>query len=323
MSCDYSVNAPTSLRIVFAGTSAFALPALNRLLGAGAPPLAVLTQPDRPAGRGRRIQAGPVKQAALGAGISVHQPPSLKHADVTHWLASLQPDLLIVVAYGLMLPPEILQVPQFGCWNIHASLLPRWRGAAPIQRAIEAGDKLSGVCIMRMDEGLDTGPILACEAIIIAADETGGSLHDRLAELGADKMLQCVQRLAAGEPTRAIAQKDTGITYAAKLKKAEAEIDWNLDAPALERKVRAFNPWPVAWCDIEGERTRIWSARALDSASHGPPGVMIAATADGIDVATASGLLRLLRLQRPGGRPLNAAEYVNARRLASPTRKPG
>ncbi len=312
---------PIPLRIVFAGTPGFAVPALNRLVSAGSAPLAVMTQPDRPAGRGRKIQPSPIKQAALAAGIPVYQPASLKDPEVTPWLAGLQPDLLIVVAYGLILPPEILEVPRFGCWNIHASLLPRWRGAAPIQRAIEAGDKLTGVCIMQMDEGLDSGPILACEATVITADETGKSLHDRLAQMGADNLLQCVQRRAAGEPVRAVAQKDSGISYAAKLEKTEAELDWTADAATLERKVRAFNPWPVAWCELSGERTRIWSARALTSSSQHPPGEIVAASPDGIDVATSDGLLRLLRLQRPGGREQSAGEFLNARHLPAAASK--
>lgn len=304
-------------RIVYAGTPDFAVPALKRLISGGWPPLAVLTQPDRPAGRGRKIQSSPVKQAALAAGISVQQPVSLKDREVYRWLAELQPDLLIVVAYGLILPREILQLPRLGCWNIHASLLPRWRGAAPIQRAIEAGDTQSGVCIMQMDEGLDTGPILSRQVITLAVDETGGSLHDRLAELGAETLLRCVHSWSNDEAATVVAQGDTDITYAAKLDKATAELDWNLETAILERKVRAFNPWPVAWCDIAGERTRVWAARVLPALRQPTPGVIVAATAEGIDIATADGVLRLTQLQRPGGRPLSASEYHNARQLRS------
>jgi methionyl-tRNA formyltransferase len=317
------VTTVKSLRIVFAGTPGFAVPALNQLITRGWPPLAVLTQPDRPAGRGRKMQASPVKQAALTAGIAVLQPSSLKDREICRWLVSLQPDLLIVVAYGLILPREILAAPRFGCWNIHASLLPRWRGAAPIQRAIEAGDETSGVCIMQMDEGLDTGPILARQAVVLAADETGGSLHDRLAILGADILLQCLRGLANGDAMTAVAQQHSGITYAAKLQKGEAELDWQLGALALERKVRAFNPWPVAWCDLAGERTRVWAASPLAAPSQQHlPGAIVAASAPGIDVATGDGLLRLLRLQRPGGRQLSAAEYLNARKPTSILAKP-
>ena len=313
------MSAVTPLRTVFAGTPEFAVPALERLIAAGLPPLAVLTQPDRPAGRGRKMHASPVKLAALAAGIPVHQPSSLNDGELLHWLTGLRLDLLIVVAFGQLLPPEILQLPRFGCWNIHASLLPRWRGAAPIQRAIEAGDKVTGICIMQMDQGLDTGPIVACEATVVAPDETGGSLHDRLAKLGADNLLQCLQRLAKGEPMKAIAQKSSGVTYAAKLTKAEAELDWKLDAPILERKVRALNPWPVAWCELGDERTRIWAARALSVTSPHAPGQIVAATPEGIDVATSKGQLRLLRLQRPGGRQLSAAEFLNSRPLIPAT----
>jgi methionyl-tRNA formyltransferase len=308
--------AAATLRIVFAGTPDFAVPALQRLIDNGFAPIAVLTQPDRPAGRGRQLQASPVKLAARAAGIAVHQPASLNQVDATNWLAGMQPDLLIVVAYGLMLPRAILAIPRHGCWNIHASLLPRWRGAAPIQRAIEAGDERSGVCIMQMDEGLDTGPTLACRATVIAPDETGGSLHDRLAALGAETLLQCVSGLAQGQPVRAVAQPEVGVTYAAKLNKAEAELDWKSAALTLERKVRAFNPWPVAWCNLAGERTRIWAALALPApAQSHEPGTIIAIQPAGIDVTSAAGVLRLQRLQRPGGRPLSAAEYLNARRL--------
>jgi len=220
---DACVSAPASLRIVFAGTPEFAVPALETLIRGGLAPLAVLTQPDRPAGRGRKLQSSPVKQVALEAGLSVQQPTSLKDDGFTRWLTALQPDLLIVVAYGLLLPPAVLRLPSFGCWNIHASLLPRWRGAAPIQRAIESGDDVTGVCIMQMEEGLDTGPVLACETATIAADETAGSLRDRLASLGADILLHCVQRLAKGEHITAVPQEKSGVTYAAKLTNAEAE----------------------------------------------------------------------------------------------------
>jgi len=311
------VSESTSPRIIFAGTPEFAVPSLNRLVEAELAPLAVLTQPDRPSGRGRRVQPGPVKQAAVSAGLSVHQPASLNDQEVAEWLTGQSPDVLIVVAYGQILPRDILQIPRFGCWNIHASLLPRWRGAAPIQRAIEAGDDLTGVCIMQMDEGLDTGPVLASRSTRIAADETGGSLHDRLALLGAEVLVHCVQNLRTGQPMSAVAQPSSGITYAAKLSKAEAELDWNLDAIVLERKVRAFNPWPVAWCELCGERTRIWSAQAIASAAGHPPGGIVGATGSGIDIATGKGSLRLLSLQRPGGRPLGAAEFLNARPMVA------
>ena len=304
------------LRIVFAGTPAFAVPALESLIHGGHRPLAVLTQPDRPAGRGRKLQASPVKLAAEAAGLPVLQPLGLKDPEANHSLEKLSPDLIVVVAYGLILPRDILELPRHGCWNIHASLLPRWRGAAPIQRAIEAGDLETGVCIMQMDAGLDTGPVLKRTAIPIAHDETGGSLHDKLAELGATALLDCVNGLNEGGVAEAVPQPTSGISYAAKLNKSEAELDWKQPAIALERKVRAFNPSPVTWCELAGERTRIWSARALDVESTREPGALTAANGLGIDVATGKGELRLLRLQRPGGKEMTAAEYLRARPLA-------
>jgi methionyl-tRNA formyltransferase len=222
---------------------------------------------------------------------------------------------MIVVAYGLILPREILQIPTHGCWNIHASLLPRWRGAAPIQRAIEAGDEKSGVCIMQMDAGLDTGAVLLRRSVAIAPADTGGSLHDRLADLGATTLLDCLQQLLAGRLPPPLAQEQDGVTYAAKVDKTEAEIDWSKDAITLERRVRAFNPWPMSWCVISGERTRIQAALALREPCEHPPGTIVGASADGIDVATASGVLRILQLQRPGGRELSQAEYLHGVKL--------
>lgn len=303
------------LRIVFAGTPGFAVPALGRLATSGFRPLAVLTQPDRRAGRGQKLQASPIKQAATDLDIPVRQPASLNDPGFTSWLAELRPDLLIVVAYGLILPRQVLDIPKYGCWNIHASLLPRWRGAAPIQRAIEAGDAETGVCIMQMDEGLDTGSILLRQVENIAPGDTAATLHDRLAELGAASLLDCLQQLAMGKPPTAVSQATSGVTYAAKLEKAGAQLNWSLDAVTLERRVRAFNPWPVAWCELSGERTRIWAARALAGPATQPPGTIVSATAAGIDIVAAKGLLRLLQLQRPGGRQLSAAEYINARPL--------
>jgi len=300
------------LRILFAGTPDFAVPPLRRLVSSGYAPMAVLTQPDRPAGRGRKLHASPVKQAAREAGIAVYQPASLRDIDTRKLLEGLAPDLMVVVAYGLILPPEILDLPMHGCWNIHASLLPRWRGAAPIQRAIEAGDSESGVCIMQMDEGLDTGPVIRRDRLLLAQHETGGSLHDRLSELGARALVGCLDRLARGEALRATPQDDSGVTYARKLEKSEAGIDWSEAAETLERRVRAFNPWPVAWCLAEGERTRVWNARRIETDHDSPPGTVLAAGKDGIDVATGRQVLRLLELQRPGKRRMSAADYLNA-----------
>jgi methionyl-tRNA formyltransferase len=275
--------------------------------------VAVYTQPDRPAGRGRKLAASPVKAAALAAGIPVEQPESFKVEADRDRLAAYAPDLMVVVAYGLILPRKVLAIPRLGCWNVHASLLPRWRGAAPIQRAILAGDDESGVDLMQMEAGLDTGPVLVERRTPIATDETGGSLHDRLSALGADALAEGLRRTMAGETLAARIQAETGVEYAHKLDKAEARLDFQLPAIALERKVRAFNPWPVAEADVAGERLRIWSARALDSTSSVEPGQVIAATRDGIDIACASGVLRLTSVQRPGGRPIGAADYLNAR----------
>jgi methionyl-tRNA formyltransferase len=304
-----------NLQLIFAGTPDFAVPALQRLLGHGFRPLAVLTQPDRPAGRGRRLQASPVKQAAEAANIPVHQPVSLAGIDAAEQISALQPDLLIVIAYGLILPPTILNVPVHGCWNIHASLLPRWRGAAPIQRAIEAGDSETGVCIMQMDEGLDTGPVLHRVTVPIGESETGGSLHDKLAEAGADALLSCVEALARGAPPEPVRQAEQGLSYARKLLKAEAQINWREPAQQLERQVRAFNPWPVAWCIINQERTRIWRAAHEKRDHDKEPGTVLKADKAGMEIATGEQILRLLELQRPGGKRISAAEYLNSRSL--------
>ena len=304
-----------SLRILFAGTPDFSVPPLQRLIAEDFPPVAVLTQPDRPAGRGRRLQASPVKHSAITAGIAVHQPVTLRDATARDLISNLAPDLMIVVAYGLILPAEILRLPKYGCWNIHASLLPRWRGAAPIQRAIEAGDSESGVCIMQINEGLDTGPVIHRVSIALDEEETGGSLHDRLAELGACALLECVYKLSRGALLKAEPQPDSGITYARKLKKAEAQIDWSEHAEALQRRIRAFNPWPVAWCMMGGERTRIWKSSVVTEAHESKPGTVLSTGKNGIEIATGKYVLRLLELQRPGKRRMSAADYLNAKTL--------
>jgi methionyl-tRNA formyltransferase len=301
------------LRVVFAGTPDFSVACLEACLASGAEVVAVYTQPDRPAGRGRKLAASPVKAAALAAGIPVEQPESFKAEADRDRLAAYAPDLMVVVAYGLILPRKVLAIPRLGCWNVHASLLPRWRGAAPIQRAILAGDDESGVDLMQMEAGLDTGPVLIERRTAIAADETGGSLHDRLSSLGADALAEGLRRTMAGETLASRIQAEAGVEYAHKLDKAEARLDFRLPAIALERKVRAFNPWPVAEADVAGERLRIWSARALDLVPGAEPGQVVAATRDGIDIACASGTLRLTTVQRSGGRPIGAADYLNAR----------
>jgi methionyl-tRNA formyltransferase len=312
------------LRIVFAGTPDFAAVPLRAMVESGFAPLEVLTQPDRKAGRGLKLQQSAVKRVAVDSDIAVDQPETLRSAAFQDWLARLEPDLMVVVAYGLILPKSVLDVPRHGCWNIHASLLPRWRGAAPIQRAIEAGDSHSGVCIMQMDAGLDTGAVLARATIAMAEDETGGSLHEKLAQIGADTLLQCLRQLESGMAPDAIPQALEGITYAHKLDKAEAEIDWHEPAELIERRIRAFNPFPVCWCDIAGERTRIWQAREepAGAAPPAPAGSLLSAGADGLVIACGEGRLRLTQLQRPGGRPLSAREYLQGRSLAAGLRLP-
>ena len=304
------------LRLVFAGTPDFAVPCLDACRASGAEVVAVYTQPDRPAGRGRKLTPSPVKHAALDAGLAVAQPESLKPAEAREALAALRPDLLVVVAYGLILPRKVLALPRHGCWNVHASLLPRWRGAAPIQRAIEAGDAETGVCLMRMEKGLDTGPVLLSQRTPIGEAETGGELHDRLALLGAQVLADGLGLLRAGMQPVAVPQPDSGATYAHKLDKAEAKLDWTQPAATLARKVRAFQPWPVAEAQLDGERVRIHAAEALPEAHAAAPGTVLRASRDGIDVACGEGALRLLRVQREGGKPVAVGDYLNARPLA-------
>ena len=306
------------MRLVFAGTPEFAVPSL--LAAAGRHEVvAVYTQPDRPAGRGRALTPSPVKRAALERGIPVLQPESLRSQVARDALAALQPDLLVVVAYGLILPPKILAIPQFGCWNVHASLLPRWRGAAPIQRAIEAGDTRTGVCLMQMEAGLDTGPVLLSQPLEIGAGETGGQLHDRLAALGAQVLADGLGLLRAGMRPVPRPQLADGVTYAHKLDKAEAKLDWSQPATTLANKVRAFNPWPMAEAMVAGERLRIHAAGALALDHAAAPGTLLSAGRDGLDVACGQGTLRIRTLQREGGKAITAADFLNARRdLQSP-----
>jgi methionyl-tRNA formyltransferase len=305
----------TQLRVVFAGTPDFAVPHLLACRRAGVEVAAVYTQPDRPAGRGRKLMASPVKQAALDAGLRIEQPENFKSRAEREQLASYAPDLIVVVAYGLILSKTVLQIPRLGCWNMHASLLPRWRGAAPIQRAILAGDAQTGVCLMQMEAGLDSGPVLLEKAIDIARDATGGSLHDQLAELGAELLADGLDRVLARTDMPARPQSHDGVVYAHKLDKSEAKIDWGDAADALERKVRAFDPWPIAEADISGETVRIWQAVSLpsDAAPGAVIGSIVAAGRDGIDVACGTGVLRILQLQRAGGRRITATDYLNAR----------
>ncbi len=306
-----------ALRIVFAGTPGFAVPSL-RAAAAGGEVVAVYTQPDRPAGRGRGLAASPVKQAALELGLPVRQPATLRTVEARAGLRELRPDLMVVVAYGLLLPPKVLEIPRFGCWNVHASLLPRWRGAAPIQRAIEAGDADTGVCLMQMEAGLDTGPVLLARATAIGETETSGQLHDRLAVLGAEALAEGLALLRAGRLPQAVPQAEAGVSYAHKLEKSEALLDWTQPALVLARKVRAFGPWPIAEAELAGERLRIHAAEALPLAHAASAGTLLAASRDGLDVACGEGALRIRSLQRAGGRVITAADYLNARRDLKP-----
>jgi methionyl-tRNA formyltransferase len=301
-----------SLRIVFAGTPEFAVPAL-RACAARGEVVAVYTQPDRPAGRGRQLQLSSVKQTALELGLPVLQPLNFKSEEALEVLRSHAADLMVVVAYGLILPQTVLDAPRLGCWNVHASLLPRWRGAAPIQRAIEAGDAVTGVCLMQMEKGLDTGPVLLQLKTPVGPNDNGGSLHDRLAQLGAEVLRDGLTLARAGMTLQAEAQPEAGLTYARKIDKAEAKLDWSLAAKNLADKIRAFSPWPVAETELQGERVRVYQAVVLGDDSGKPPGTVLAAGKEGIDIACGQGTLRLLALQRDGGRVQSAAEYLNAR----------
>ncbi len=302
------------LNIVYAGTPEFATTALAALIESPHNIIAVYTQPDRPAGRGRKLTASPVKELALQHGIEVYQPESLKDPAEQEKLAALKPDLMVVAAYGLLLPEAVLNTPRLGCLNIHASLLPRWRGAAPIQRAILAGDNETGITIMQMDIGLDTGDMLYKLTTPIEAEDTAQTLHDRLAELGAKAIVEALEQLQAGTLSSE-KQDESQANYAKKLYKEEAQIDWHKPAIEIARQVAAFNPWPVAQSKNGEETLRIWNATAIDEQSDKTPGSVVNADKQGIDVACGNGKVRITRLQRPGGKPQSAAEYLNAHRL--------
>ena len=302
------------MRLIFAGTPEFAAHALRALLHAGHDVALVLTQPDRPAGRGLRLLPSAVKALAQEHGIDVYQPASLKDEAALTRLGSLGADAMVVAAYGLILPEPVLAIPRLGAINIHASLLPRWRGAAPIQRAILAGDALTGISIMQMDAGLDTGPLLATESVAIAAEDTSASLHDKLAELGARLIVTALAQLERGQ-LRAKPQAPAGASYAAKIAKNEARIDWNESAPVIERKLRAFNPLPGATAMTRSVVLKIWRARV--SPAEGAPGTILEVGAKGIIVACGSGSLCVLELQRAGGRKLAAAQFLAGFPLAA------
>ena len=314
------------MRIVFAGTPEFAVPPLAALVASRHQVVGVLTQPDRPAGRGRRVEHGAVKEFALAHGLPVAQPVTLRTAEGRAPLAAWDPDVMVVVAYGLILPPEALALPRRGCLNIHASLLPRWRGAAPIQRALLAGDPETGVAIMQMDAGLDTGPVLLERRVTIGPDEDSPALHARLAALGAAALLEALDGIEAGTLTPQ-AQSAEGATYAAKLDKSEARIDWREDAAAIARRVRALRPWPVAETLLHGEQVRVHRARALPdtaapaagAAPSAAPGALLGLEDDMLVVACGRGRLGILELQRAGRRSMTAREFANGLRAGEET----
>lgn len=299
------------MRIVFAGTPEFAAEHLKALLDSPYEIVAVYTQPDRPAGRGQKLMPSAVKALAVAHDIPVFQPQTLRNADAQAELAALKPDLMVVVAYGLILPQVVLDIPSLGCINSHASLLPRWRGAAPIQRAVEAGDAESGVTVMRMEAGLDTGPMLLKVVTPISADDTGGTLHDRLAKMGPPAVVQAIAGLADGSLQGEI-QDDALATYAHKLNKDEARIDWTRPAVELERLIRAFNPWPVCHSTLDGESVKVLAANL--STGQGAPGEILSASKDGLVVACGDQALSLTRLQLPGGKALSFSDLFNSRR---------
>ncbi|MBZ0133832.1 MAG: methionyl-tRNA formyltransferase [Rhodocyclaceae bacterium] len=296
------------MRVVFAGTPEFAATALQAVLAAGHDVPLVLTQPDRPAGRGMAMQASAVKQLALKQGLPLHQPSSLKSGESRQPILDARADVMVVAAYGLILPQAALDIPRLGCVNIHASLLPRWRGAAPIQRAILAGDSETGVTIMRMEAGLDTGPMLLRESLAIAEGDTAATLHDKLAELGARLIVEALPRLERGELAGEIQPSD-GVSYAPKLEKAEAALDWRRPAVELDRAVRAFNPFPGAFGQVDGQVIKVWRAERVSG--QGVPGIVLAAGADGIVVACGEGALCLTELQKSGGKRLAAADFLH------------
>jgi len=298
----------SSLRVVFAGTPDFAAMSLQAVLNSQHQVIQVLTQPDRPQGRGKKVVFSDTKQLALDHDITVWQPQSLRSPEVVEQLKALQPDVLVVVAYGLIIPPEVLAIPKFGCLNVHGSLLPRWRGAAPIHRAIQAGDAETGATIMLMDEGLDTGPMLHKVSTPITADDTGGSLYQRVAQQGAEALVKVLDNLEH-YIAHQVSQDDSQATYAHKLTKAEGALDWQKSAQELARQVRAFNPWPVAWAQLENNTLRVWAAEANNQ--EGTPGEIISASEAGIEVACAQGSLLITSLQMPGKKRLTAQEVLN------------
>lgn len=302
-----------SLRVIFAGTPDFAARHLDALLSSDHQIVGVFTQPDRPAGRGKKLMPGPVKVLAEENGLPVFQPVSLRPQENQQLVASLNADVMVVVAYGLILPKAVLDMPRLGCINVHGSLLPRWRGAAPIQRSLWAGDAETGVTIMQMDVGLDTGDMLYKLACPITVQDTSASLYDKLAELGPTGLLETLQQLADGA-TQPEVQDEAQVTYAEKLSKEEARIDWSLSATQLERCIRAFNPWPMSWLEIDEQPVKVWQASVIAGHSKAEPGTIIEANKHGIQVATAEGILNLESLQPAGKKAMSAQDLLNSRR---------
>lgn len=302
-----------TLRIIFAGTPDFAARHLDALLSSGHQIVGVFTQPDRPAGRGKKLMPGPVKLLAEEHGLPVFQPASLRPEENQQLVANLNADVLVVVAYGLILPKAVLEMPRLGCVNVHGSLLPRWRGAAPIQRALWAGDTETGVTIMKMDVGLDTGDMLYKLACPITAEDTSATLYDKLADLGPQCLIETLQQLADDKATPEV-QDEALVTYAEKLSKEEAQIDWSLSAAQLERCIRAFNPWPMSWMMIDEQPVKVWKATVMDGDTAAEPGTIIEANRQGIQVATAKGILNLESLQPAGKKAMSAQDLLNSRR---------
>jgi methionyl-tRNA formyltransferase len=308
----------SGLTIGFAGTPQFAATILSTMIASGQSPVIVLTQPDRKAGRGRKLQPSPVKQVAVESGIAVHQPGSLKDADAAQCIVEAGLDVLVVAAYGLLLPQSALDIPRFGCLNVHASVLPRWRGASPIQSAILAGDEFTGVTIMQMDVGLDTGPMISLEKCSIAPDDTAATLTEKLTNIGAELICSTLREVGSRD-TASTPQPADGVTYAGRIAKNDGLLDFGGSAIQLERQVRAYTPWPVAFFDLGGERIRVHTAQAVDSKTQSPPGTVEAASKAGIDITCAKGSLRLTQVQRPGGKPGPVAQYLNTRPLTAGT----
>lgn len=303
----------TSLRIIFAGTPDFAARHLDALLSSGHQVVGVFTQPDRPAGRGKKLMPSPVKVLAEEQGLPVFQPASLRPQENQQLVADLNADVMVVVAYGLILPKAVLDMPRLGCINVHGSLLPRWRGAAPIQRSLWAGDADTGVTIMQMDVGLDTGDMLYKLSCPITAEDTSATLYDKLAELGPKCLIDTLQQLAENRAQPEV-QDEALVTYAEKLSKEEARLDWSLPAAQLERCIRAFNPWPISWLEIDGQPVKVWQASVIAGQADAAPGTIIEASKQGIQVATVEGILNLESLQPAGKKAMSAQDLLNSRR---------